>query len=200
MKKNYIENELEKKIAGFISENLIEGRIKHTYAVRDTALGLGELYGEDEQKIIVASLCHDLFKCFDKETVNKYIEKYGLDKKYINNNNLAHSKLAAYFAEHELNIKDEDILNAISYHTTARANMSRLEKIIYLADAIEPNRRYKDVEKIREMSKIDLDEAVLMTIEGSIEMLKRLGRKIDNDSIDALNFMKNNKTEGTHGK
>ncbi len=181
---------IDKKIHEFMENHLTEHRIKHVYAVKDVAISLSSLYREDERKAEIAALCHDLFKCFDTKTANSYVRKYHLDSKYLDNIDLSHSKLAAAYAEKDLQIKDRDILNAISFHTTGRAGMSRLEKIIYLSDAIEPNRTYEEVDKIRHMSKIDLDKAVLMTLEGSIAMLSKQGKYIDPDTIDAINFMK----------
>lgn len=188
---------IDEKIDKFIRENLTDKRICHVYAVRDTAVSLSKLYEEDERKAEIAALCHDLFKCFDIQTANEYVKKYGLAEKYLDNIDLSHSKLAAAYAKEDLKINDQDILNAISFHTTGRANMSRLEKIIYLADAIEPNRAYKEVEQIRKMSQIDLDKAVIMTLRGSIEMLKRLNKYIDPDTIEALNFMEGDRKEVT---
>lgn len=191
MKESFTDKKLKENILKFIEKHLKESRKQHTFAVRKEAIKLARLYGEDEEKAEIAALCHDLFKCFSMNEINSFIKKYGIGNKYLNNINLAHGKLAAFYAKKYLNIRDKDIINAISFHTTGRAAMSRLEKIIYLADAIEPNRTYSGVEEIREKSKEDLDEAMLMTLESSIEMLKRLGREIDSDSIKALNFMKN---------
>ncbi|MGP1569319.1 MAG: bis(5'-nucleosyl)-tetraphosphatase (symmetrical) YqeK [Eubacteriales bacterium] len=180
---------INEKIDEFMKAHLTEKRIRHVYAVRDTAVHLSKLYGEDPKKAEIAALCHDLFKCFDKNTANEYVKKYNLDDKYIDNIDLSHSKIAAAFAKEDLKIDDQDILNAISFHTTGRANMSRLEKIIYLADAIEPNRTYEEVDYIRKMSEIDLDRAVILTLSGSIKMLERLKKPIDSDTIKALDFM-----------
>ena len=181
---------IDEKINEFINAHLTEKRTAHVYAVRDTAKELAIRYGEDPRKAEIAALCHDLFKCFDVKTIDAYVKKYKLPKKYLNNKNLSHGKIAAAFAKEELCIDDDDILNAISFHTTGRAGMSKLEKIVYLADAIEPNRRYDEVHAIRIMSKKDLDRAVIMTLEGSVRMLERHGKEIDKDTIKALSFMK----------
>lgn len=160
-------------------------RREHTYGVRDTAVRLAEKYGADPEKARVCSLYHDLYRRASDELIGEYIEKYGLDPKYMGDPNLAHGKMAALFMEHEMGIKDPDMLNAVAYHTTGRAGMSVLEKVIYLADAIEPGRDYPSVYRIREMAENSLDRACLMILEEFPEYLAKKGRKMDPDSIKA---------------
>ena len=96
-------------------------------------------------------LCsNDMYRGVSEDVLNYYIKHLDLDKKYLNNCNLAHSKIAAIIMKRDYGIEDEDIINAVSYHTTGRPGMSLLEKIIYIADAIEPNRNYPGVDALRE--------------------------------------------------
>ncbi len=141
MKKDYI--------CEFAEKNLSEKRKIHTDGVRKTAALLAERFGADPEKADIAALCHDIYRGKTVDEINDYVNKIGLDTKYINNPNLAHGKIAAYVMESELGIDDGDILNAVKYHTTGRAGMSLLEKIIFIADAIEPGRDYPGVEEIR---------------------------------------------------
>ena len=87
-------------------------------------------------------------------------------------------------------IVDEDILNAVSYHTTGRAGMSKLEKIIFLADAIEPGRNYPTVEEIRKLAYIDLNKACISSLERTVEYIKGIGEYLDPDTINAINDLK----------
>ena len=128
-------------------------------------------------------------KCLSVEESNRYVRYYGIDYKYINNIQIAHSKVGAKFAEDELGIEDMDIINAISYHTTARAEMSLLEEILYVSDAIEINRKYNEVEKLRKEAGIDLDRVCLFILDFCIEDLNKKNKEIDRDTIHAREWI-----------
>ena len=108
-----------------------------------------------------------------------------LDKKYIDNANLSHGKIAAIMIQRDFDISDEDIINAVSYHTTGRPNMSLLEKIIYIADAVEPNRNYPGVDELRRVVKEDLDKAIYMSLSRTIDYVSSEGNYLDEDTIHA---------------
>lgn len=177
-------------IEKYIPENYSDKRRIHTYGVRDTAMHLAEKYGADPEKARVCSLYHDMFRRASDELIEEYIRDYGLDPKYRGDPDLAHGKIAALYMKNEMGIDDEDMLNAVAYHTTGRAGMSTLEKVIYLADAIEPARDYPSVGYLRELAEKDLDEACLALYERSEEYLKLKGRVMDPDSIEAMNELK----------
>lgn len=178
------------RIIEYIDRNLTEKRRIHTYAVVKEAAALSERYGEDEEKAEIAALFHDFFRNVPENALNAYIRQLGLEPVYLNNSNLAHSKIAAIVMERDYDITDRDIINAVSYHTTGRANMSKLEKIIYLADAIEPNRNYPGVEEIRKMAYIDLDEACLLSLNHSIEYIESRGLYLDHDTVMARDSLR----------
>ncbi|WP_312353144.1 bis(5'-nucleosyl)-tetraphosphatase (symmetrical) YqeK [Aminipila sp.] len=182
-------------INDYIEHNLSEKRKLHIYAVRDTALKLADLYGVDSEKTELAALFHDMFREISETQMNEYIRQFKLDDKYLNNKNLAHSKIAAAIMEREYGITDHDILNAVSYHTTGRAKMSPLEKIIYLADAIEPNRQYQGVEELRKAALISLDGACMLSLSRTIDYVKSQDLFLDEDTIKARDYLKqsNNK-------
>ena len=92
--------------------------------------------------------------------------------------------------ERDFGITDPDIINAVSYHTTGRPAMSALEKVIYIADAIEPNRNYPGVEAIRKMAEEDLDKACLLSMDRTIEYVQQQGNFLDTDTIAARNDLK----------
>ena len=177
---------------------LSEKRLLHTEGVMETALELGEIYGENPDKIKIAATCHDLFRGKDPEILNALILKYGLPERYKDNANLAHGKIAAAFIKEEWEMNDSDIINAVSFHTTGRAGMSLLEKIIFIADAIEPGRKYPGVEAIREIVKEDLDEAVLMSLKGTVKHLLDSDMKIedvDSDTLSAIMWIEGGESQ-----
>ena len=182
MKMDYINNYIEK--------NLSEKRKRHIYAVKDTALKLASLYGVDLEKAEIAALFHDMFREISLHEMNEYVKQFNLGSKYLNNRNLAHGKVAAVIMTKDYGITDEDILNAVSYHTTGRLNMSQLEKIIYLADAIEPNREYPGVDELREAAFVNLDQACILSLSRTIDYVKSQNLFLDEDTVEARDYLK----------
>lgn len=175
-------------INSYIEKNLSEKRIVHTYAVRDLAVDLAKHYGEDVKKAEIAALFHDMFKNIGNNAANMYVRELSLDKKYIDNINLAHSKLAAIIMKRDYNITDEDIINAVSYHTTGRAEMSLLEKIIYIADAAEPNRKYNGAQELRKLAFENLDKACLLSLLHTRDYVLNQGEYLDEDTLAAIDW------------
>ena len=179
---------IKKKISDHIEKNLSEKRRIHTEGVRKTAVMLAEKYGEDVDKAEVAALCHDMYRGINIDLLNDYVNQLGLDKKYLDNPNLAHGKIAAVMIKKEYGIDDQDIINAVSFHTTGRAGMSELEKIIYLADASEPGRDYPSVKQLREAVDRGLNEALIMSLERTIEYVRQQGHFLDEDTLKARDY------------
>lgn len=175
-------------INSYIEKNFSEKRKIHTEGVRKTAIVLAEKYGADVDKAELAALFHDMYRGVSEDVLNYYIKHLNLDKKYLNNCNLVHSKIAAVIMKRDYHIEDEDIINAVSYHTTGRPGMSLLEKIIYIADAIEPNRNYPGVEALREAAKHDLNEACLLSLTRTIEYVQGQGNYLDQDTLLARDY------------
>ncbi len=178
------------QLVKYIERNMKEKRKKHIYAVVEEAKKLALQYGENPEKAELAALFHDFFRGAPEEALNAYVRQLGLAPVYLNNCNLAHSKIAALIMERDYHITDQDLIHAVAYHTTGRANMSRLEKIIYLADAIEPNRNYPNVDILRELAYVDLDKACLFSLERSIEYVKTRGYYLDQDTVLARDSIK----------
>lgn len=181
------------KVKAHIEKNFTEKRRIHTYGVVKTALELAEIYGADPYKAELASLFHDLYRGVPVNVLNYYVKHLGLDKKYLDNPNLSHGKIAAEIIKRDYGITDNDIINAVSYHTTGRPNMSLLEKIIYIADAVEPNRNYPGVDKIRKIVKKDLDEACLTSLTNTINYITSEGIFLDDDTIKAKKYFEEEK-------
>lgn len=183
-------DDLKQRIIEYIENNLNERRLKHTYSVVKEAVKLADYYGADREKAELAALFHDMYRSKPVSVLNMYIRQLGLPKNIIDNPNLSHAKIAAVVMKRDYGIEDEDILNAVSYHTTGRAGMSDLEKIIFLADAIEPGRKYPTVEETRRLAYIDLNKACISSLERTVEYIKGIGEFLDPDTINAINDLK----------
>ena len=183
-------------IEPFIKEHLKSKRLKHTYGVAAEAKKLAERYGEDPDKAELAGLCHDMMRNISPEESAELVKRYGLPEKLADNPNLAHGKIAAKVLADVYGMQDEDLLNAVRYHTTGRKGMSRLEKILYLADAIEPGRDYPQVGALREAAEEDLDKACILCMERSMEYVRSTGASVDPDTIKACEDIK--KHPGAH--
>ena len=175
---------LKAKILEYIRNNLKESRLQHTFRVAETAVAMSGREGADERRAKIAALLHDCARNLPAQRLNSLVDELGLPERYRNNVNLAHSKVGAAFAQSLFGIDDREILDAVSYHTTT------LEKIVFLADAIEPGRDYPGVEAIRDAAEESLDRGCLKSLEGTIEFLKAADKFIDNDTIEAFNDIK----------
>ena len=176
-----------------VMNDLSDKRRIHTLGVRDTALSMAREYGADPMKTEIAALAHDLYRGLRGDDLNMTVRELGLPDKYYDNPNLAHGKIAAIKLSEDYGIDDEEILNAVSYHTTGRRGMSKIEKIIFLADAVEPGRTYPGVEAIREAAGHGLDEGCLASMLGTIKHVTDQGAYLDEDTIEAAEFLKENK-------
>ena len=177
------------KLDKFMKDNLKESRYIHSFGVEKMATELAKIYGADVEKAAFAGKYHDIAKCFDEEKMNEYILKYDIDKKYLNNVPLAHSKVAAEILKNEYGVTDEDVLNAVRSHTTGRVDMSLLEEIVYVSDAIEENRNYPELKSLQELARKDLDKACLFIMNFAVEMILEKGREVDEDTIIARKFI-----------
>ncbi len=150
--------------------DLSKKRIKHILSMAMTALKLGYIYKVNSESIILASLFHDIGKSLNLKkayTLGLNISHETIELPAV----CRHADFGTEIAKSYFGIKDEDILNAIKYHTTGRADMSVLEKIIFLADYIEPIRTTPGLEPIIQTAQHDLDKAVLMTLKKTMDYL-----------------------------
>lgn len=177
-------------IETYIKKNLSEKRRKHVYGVVHTAQKLAGQYGCDREKAKLAALFHDMFRSTPVDVLNMYVRQLEMDPVYLDNANLAHGPIAAKIMKRDYGITDPDLLNAVRYHTTGRAGMSLLEKVLYLADAIEPGRNYPGVEEIRKRAETSLDDACLLSMERSIRYIEERGLFLHEDTIKAREDLK----------
>ncbi|MDR3242826.1 MAG: bis(5'-nucleosyl)-tetraphosphatase (symmetrical) YqeK [Clostridiales Family XIII bacterium] len=177
-------------VAEWLKQRLTERRFRHVLGVVETGKRLARRYGADEEKAETAALFHDSFRDEPGGVLKRLAEACGVDEKYRGNRNLSHGKVAAAFMEAEYGVADQDVLNAVKYHTTGRAGMSALEKVIYLADAIEPSRDYPGVEELRRIAESDLDLACERSLENSVRHIEAKGEFMDEDTLNALAWLK----------
>ena len=185
-----IYKDVKAEIKAYIEKNLSERRLKHTYSVVEEAKKLAAHYNEDVEKAEVAALFHDMFRSTAAPVLNMYIRQLGLPNNIMDNPNLSHGKIAAVIMKRDFGIEDENIINAVSFHTTGRAGMSKLEKIIFLADAIEPRRNYPTVDETRALAYVNLEKACISSLERTVEYIKGIGEYLDPDTISAIKDLK----------
>lgn len=167
------ENEMLRKLKTMISES----RYQHTLRVRDIAVELALVYNIDVSKVNTAAILHDCAKGYSFEECIKLCKQYNIEvNQYASEHKeLIHAPLGAQIAQVEFEVEDGDILNAIRYHTTGRANMSLMEKVIWIADYIEPKRTFDNVEEIRELARTNIDKAILMGLNQTIDYVVSRG-------------------------
>lgn len=169
-------------------------RYEHTLGVAYTAAALAVLNNVDPQKALVAGMLHDCAKCIPAHEKINLCKAYGIPMTPIEERNpfLLHAKLGARLAKEKYNENDEDILNAIENHTTGRPNMSMLEKIIFIADYMEPNRnKAPNLFQIRKMAYNDIDRALVMILQDTLNYLEHTGNEIDPGTKETLMFYLN---------
>ena len=174
-----------------LAKKLKPERFEHTIGVMYTAASLAMRYGEDIDKAMTAGLLHDCGKYGSGQEQIKRCKKHGiaLTESELEMPALVHAKLGAYYAEHKYGIQDQDVLNAIIYHTTGRPEMTMLEKILYIADYIEPNREeIPSLGDVRQAAFVNIDEAVALSAHSTISYLKKSGRPIDPMTIKTYEY------------
>jgi len=174
-----------------VSSKINKKRLLHTLSVEKEALKLAGYYGCSMEDASAAAILHDICRDFNIEEMNEYVKKYNLDNIYLNNIALAHAKVASNYVKEKLKITNQDVIDAINFHTTGRENMSMLEKIIYIADIIEENRDFEGVETLRELAYLHLDKAVLYALDLSIKYVVDKKEYLHMDTVLARDFLLN---------
>ena len=165
-----------------LETELAFGRFIHTMEVASTAANLAMCYGEDPAKAELAGLLHDCAKCMSLNKMLKICEKSGVPLSDIEktSGSLLHSKAGAVLAACKYGVEDEDILNAIRYHTTGRPGMSLLEKIVFVADYIEPGRdSAPNLPLVRGLAYDNIDDCVLQILKDTLGYLGTTGQRTD---------------------
>ena len=169
-------------IRAILKNKLSESRYEHTLGVEYTAAALAMRYGADIEKARVAGLLHDCAKYFPGEKLLSKCKKHNLPVNRYEEDypELLHAKVGAHLASVKYGVKDEEILSAITWHTTGRPEMTLLDKIIYIADYMEPNRnKASDLPEIRYLAFQDIDECLITILSHTLNYLKEKGSVID---------------------
>ena len=178
------------KLRQEMEQTLERKRFEHTLGVAYTAANLAMVHGADVDKALVAGMLHDCAKCMSHRKQIALCRKNHIQLSQIEteeHSTLLHAKAGCCLARKKYGITDEDILRAISYHTTGRPHMSLLEKIIYIADYIEPGREHakrtaadiQNLQKVRKLAYQDLDETLCKILSDTLDYLVRKGGVID---------------------
>lgn len=175
-------SQMQEKLKGMLTEK----RFRHSLGVMDSAVHLAKLFGESEEKARIAGLLHDCAKDIDKALMPAMCEELGveLDTVKREQRSLIHADLGAKLVQTEFGVSDADVISAIRYHTLGKPNMTALEKILYIADFIEPNRKdFPGLSEIRELAELDLDLAMLTAVNASIRYVRSQNKVLHEQSL-----------------
>ena len=187
-RKNLTMEELEAEVVSLLNPN----RVAHVLGCRDCAMELARLYGENEVDAARAGLLHDITKAIDGPLQLTLCAEYGM---ILDTFSRAFPKtlhaLTGSLVARRIFGENENVVSAICHHTTGRANMTLLEKIIYIADYVERNRDFPGVHEMRRLAYTNLDAAVLMGLESAVAHVKRQGQELAPATLEALAYLKN---------
>ena len=182
------------KLRKSLEKELDPQRFEHSLGVEYTSGWLAYIHDCDVDNARIAGLLHDCAKCLSDNEKIRIMEKAGCPplQEELDNRSLLHAKAGAIVARDEYDIDDEDILNAIRFHTVGRPNMSLLEKIVYVADFIEPNRKELQImDGVRHAALADIDQALLWIMESVRQYVEEKGYPVSPSSVAAYEYYKN---------
>lgn len=172
-----------------LRKNLTQKRFNHCLCVRDEAVRLAKKYKADEKKAYWAGLLHDVTKDVDKERHFEIFEKYNYtpDALTENEKKLWHAKSGALLLKYELGVEDDEIISAISCHTTAKPQMTLLERVLYIADFTSSDRDYDGIEEIRAAADKSLEAAMDIALTFTVTDLVERRKAVHPDTFNAYN-------------
>lgn len=178
------------KALRIVREKLTERRYIHTIGVMETSILLAKKYGVDENKAELAAIFHDYAKFRDKEEMRNIILEQNMPQDLLTHHDeLWHAPVGAYLVEKEVGITDKEVLEAIKCHTSGKINMTTLDKVLYVADYIEPGRDFPGVEEVRESAESSLDIALIQAMKNTISYLLKRNQPVYPDTFHAYNDM-----------
>ncbi|MFI3214286.1 MAG: bis(5'-nucleosyl)-tetraphosphatase (symmetrical) YqeK [Eubacteriales bacterium] len=183
-----------RKIRKSMEKKLDSKRFEHTLGVAYTAAALALCHGENSMDAQIAGLLHDCAKCMSNDKKLLLCKKHNIQMTNIEKKNLflLHAKVGSYLAMKKYGVRNPDIISAILNHTTGCPNMSQLEKIVYIADYIEPNRsQAPNLDIIRPLAFQDLDLALFKILEDTLQYLKEIDGEVDPMTQKTYDFYKN---------
>lgn len=152
-----------------VSSQMPAKRWEHTKGVMETAVILADRFGADPVKAELAAILHDVAKYWPVQKLQQMMVEHALSEELLRyDKQLWHAEVGAFVAEHEYGVTDTDVLNAIRYHTSGRVGMTLLDKVVCLADYMEPGRDFPGVNNIRELANHSLEEALAAGFDSTI--------------------------------
>lgn len=187
---NYFDIE---KIKKDLKEKLSENRYEHSLRVADYCKRLAKIYNADENKAYLSGLVHDCAKNLEEYYMlnNKVSSDIIFDTEEKNNPKIQHGPIGSVVCKNFYGIVDDEILSGVRYHTTAKENMSMIEKILFISDKIEPNRKYDTVEELRKLADYNIDKAIIKFLNDSFNYLEKKSERIHPLSIRARDYLVN---------
>lgn len=162
----------KEQILNHVRAQMTEKRFLHTLGVMKAARQLAAQYGADEDKAELAAMIHDVAKCWPIKDQAAYIVEHKLDSTLLNyEKELWHAEIGAHYAKAQYGVSDDEICQAIRYHTSGRVGMSLLEKVVWVADYIEPTRTFEGVIKARQLAELSLEKTMLYGLDSTITFL-----------------------------
>lgn len=186
-------NHKRQELDNILKETLDAQRYEHSVSVMYTAAALSMRYGADTDRIMLAGLMHDCAKCIPDADKLRMCREHGILVSAVEENNpgLLHGKLGAWLLQHQYHIEDEEILSAVTYHSTGRPEMTLFDKIIYIADYIEPLRRKNPyLADIRALAFRDMDMCLCRILEVTLEYLQGKSDMIDPLTKETFRYYK----------
>lgn len=178
-----------------VKERVKEKRYIHILGVEEKAGELAKKYGVDEKKCRISAILHDVAKEMEIQVMENICKENFSDELTVDDmkiSEILHGFVGYIIARDEFKIEDKSILNGIKYHTIGKEGLDTLGRIIYIADAIEKNRDYPGVEKIREEVENDLDKGIIFEIDRKIKYLTSIGGKIHKNTLAMRNWLAQN--------
>ncbi|MCR4903681.1 MAG: bis(5'-nucleosyl)-tetraphosphatase (symmetrical) YqeK [Butyrivibrio sp.] len=174
--------EISQKLRKAMEEELKADRFDHTLGVAYTASSMAMVHGADVQKALIAGMLHDCAKCMSHDKQYEICKDNNIEVSEVERRNkgLLHAKVGSFLAADKYKIEDKEILDAIRYHTTGRPGMTLLEKIVFIADFIEPNRKdLPEMDEIRREAFEDIDKCLKHILKNTLIYLESSDKECD---------------------
>lgn len=177
------------KIKEYLSSNLSRYRYEHSLSVADVSRKLANVYGESAEDAYIAGLLHDIAKEYDDELNRELVKKYSLDSSLLDSSNrgIVHAFVGAEVSRELFKVNDR-VYKSIKYHNLGSVDMGLLEKIVFVADKIEPNKDYVGIEEEREMAFRDIDKAFIMCLVNRKKKQESIGKTFNKASQEVLDY------------
>lgn len=179
------------RITEYLSNNLRHKRFEHSISVMNTAVKIAKHYHADVYKARLAGLVHDCAKDKSGEELLGIASGagYQIDEVSLDSPKLLHGVVGAIIAKEVMGIEDKEVLDAVAYHTTGRKGMTVLEKIIYIADYVEPHREFPGVDRMRHEVYVNLDKAMIYAFDSTLKYVIERGQMIHPYSVEGRNHV-----------